>query len=116
MKPHIKGKNYERDIAKKLAGWFKTKVRRTPMSGAIHDFMSGDIICIDQTSIINRFQIECKKREKLNFWRTYEKTKNLAPVRTTPIVIATKNFYPDDLVVISLEDFKNLLLEIEEKK
>ena len=45
-----KGKRFERDVAKMINKKFETNVRRTPMSGGME--IKGDIICIDDNSII----------------------------------------------------------------
>ena len=108
-----KGKNYEREIAKRLSKAFGVRVKRVPQSGGIHDWISSDIHCIDP-SILNQLHIECKHQQSLNFWKAWEKTRNLAYSSKIPIVVATKNFLDYDLVAIEFKDFINLVLEVEQ--
>jgi Holliday junction resolvase len=112
--PQAKGKQWERELAKYLEKLFNCEVRRVPCSGAIHSFMSQDIICINQKSIVSELHIECKKCEKLNVWEVYEKTRRLASVGKMPIVVWTKNFAPQAIVSIGQYDFFNLLKELED--
>ena len=72
-----KGKRFERDVAKMINKKFETNVRRTPMSGGME--IKGDIICIDDNSIISEFSIECKNQEKLNIWKALDQSRNDAP-------------------------------------
>ena len=106
-----KGKRFELSIANKLKELFNIKVRRTPLSGGM-DF-KGDIICIDDNSIISEFSFECKNQEKLNIWKALEQSRNDAPRGKTPLVVFTKNFQLD-YCAIELNDFLNLLLELQE--
>jgi len=118
--PQQKGKQFERDMAKYLAKKFelpyKNSIRRTPCSGGIHEFMPQDIICMDKNSILARLHIECKNTEKLNHHQVYWRTRHIARAGTIPIVIHKKNFDIEPTIIIGLEDFCNLLLEIEELK
>ena len=107
----LKGKRFELSIANKLKELFKVKVRRTPLSGGM-DF-KGDIICIDDNSIISEYSFECKNQEKLNIWKALEQSRNDAPRGKTPLVVFTKNFQLD-YVAIEFNDFINLLLELQE--
>ena len=88
-----KGKRFELSIANKLKEVFNIKVRRTPLSGGL-DF-KGDIICIDDNSIISEYSFECKNQEKLNIWKALEQSRNDAPRGKTPLVVFTKNFQLD---------------------
>ena len=106
-----KGKRFELSIANKLKELFNIKVRRTPLSGGM-DF-KGDIICIDDNSIISEFSFECKNQEKLNIWKALEQSRNDAPRGKTPLVVFTKNFQLD-YCAIEFNDFINLLLELQE--
>ena len=107
--PQKKGKDFEREIAKDLAKRFNTKVRRTPCSGGIHDFMPQDIICMDKNSIINELHIECKKQQSLNGHKVYWRTKNISKVGKIPVVVWKKNHDPEPIVIIGYNDFCNLL-------
>lgn len=111
-----KGKDFEREISKDLSKKFECAVRRTPGSGAIHDFMPQDIICMDHKSELNRLHIECKKCQSLNAHAVYWRTKNLSKVGKIACVIWAKNFDPEPIVILGYEDFCNLLLEIKEYK
>ena len=106
-----KGKRFELSIANKLKELFKIPVRRTPLSGGM-DF-KGDIICIDDRSIISDFSFECKNQEKLNIWKALQQSRNDAPRGKTPLVVFTKN-HELDYVAIEFNDFINLLLELED--
>ena len=100
----LKGKRFELSIANKLKEVFNIKVRRTPLSGGM-DF-KGDIICIDDNSIISEYRFECKKKEKMNMWKALEQSRNDAPRGKTPLVVVTKNFQLD-YVAIEFNDVIN---------
>jgi len=106
-----KGKRFEREIAKQINKKFETNVRRTPLSGGLS--FKGDIISIDDNSIISEFSWECKNQEKLNIWKALEQSRNDAPQRTMPVVVFTKN-HERDYVALEFEDFMNLLKELED--
>ena len=106
-----KGKRFEREIAKQINKKFETNVRRTPLSGGM-DF-KGDIICIDDNSIISEFSFECKNQEKLNIWKALEQSRNDAPQRTMPVVVFTKN-HETEYAALLLEDFLNIIKELED--
>jgi len=112
--PQQKGKQFERDTAKYLGKKFKANVRRTPCSGAIHDFMAQDIICLNPKSVLNELFMECKKQEHLNHHKVYWRTRGLCPVGKIPCVIHAKNFDKEPIITLSFEDFCNLLLRLEE--
>jgi Holliday junction resolvase len=112
--PQKKGKDFEREIAHDLSKKFDCPVRRTPCSGAIHDFMSQDIIAMDKTNILSELHIECKKQQSLNGHKVYWRTKKLAGAGKTACVIWAKNFDPEPVVVLGYNDFCNLLLEIQQ--
>jgi len=106
-----KGKRFEREVAKQINNKFSTKVRRTPLSGGM-DF-KGDIICIDDSSIISEFSWECKNQEKLNIWKALQQSRNDEPQRTIPVVVFTKN-NEKEYIALELEDFLNILKELED--
>ena len=112
--PQAKGKRFEREIAKYLEKLFCVKVRRTPCSGGIHNFMPMDIVCLNQNFILNSIHIECKNCEKLNAWQVYEKTKKLSSVDKIPLVVWSKNFAPQSLVILGQYDFFNILKELDD--
>mgnify|MGYP003636838854 CR=1 FL=1 len=110
-----KGKRFELQIAKYLSREFNNiKISRTPNSGGLS--LKGDILCTDDNSILSKFNWECKNQEKLNIWKALEQSKNdCATVgnRKKPLVVFTKNHH-SDFVALELEDFVQLLLELEQ--
>ena len=104
-----KGKRFELKIAKDLAKKFDTNIRRTPNSGGLS--IKGDILTT--SGILSEYSWECKNQEKLDIWKALEQSRNDAPRGKTPLVVFTKNFQLD-YCAIELNDFLNLLLELEE--
>ena len=111
LNAHKKGKRFELAVAKMINNKFSTKVRRTPLSGGL-DF-KGDIICIDDNSIINEFSFECKNQEKLNIWKALEQSRSDAPSGKLPVVVFTKN-HERDYIALEFEDFMNIVKELED--
>ena len=111
MNAKQKGNRFERQVAKQINKKFETNVRRTPLSGGMN--FKGDIICIDDNSIISEFSFECKNQEKLNIWKALEQSRNDAPQRTMPVVVFTRNF-ETEYACIEFEDFLNILKELED--
>ena len=111
MNSQKKGKRFELRIANELKKLFDTPIRRTPLSGGLE--FKGDIICIDDSSILNDFSFECKNQEKLNMWKALEQSRNDAPRNKIPLVVFTKN-HELDYVALSFDDFVNILIELEE--
>ena len=109
MNANQKGKRFERDVAKIINKKFGTHVRRTPMSGGM-DF-KGDIICIDDNSIISEFSFECKNQEALNIWKALKQSRYDAPMGKLPLVVFTKN-HQTEYVALELEDFLNIIKEL----
>ena len=106
-----KGKRFERQVAAEINKKFETNVRRTPLSGGLN--FKGDIICIDDQSIISEFSWECKNQEKLNIWKALQQSRNDAPARTMPVVVFRKN-HSLDYIALELEDFLNIIKELED--
>jgi len=106
-----KGKRFERQVAAEINKKFETSVKRTPNSGGLS--IKGDIICIDDQSIISEFSWECKNQEKLNIWKALQQSKNDAPARTMPVVVFTKN-HEKEYISLELEDFLNIIKELED--
>ena len=113
MNANQKGKRFEREVAKLLNKKFNTNVRRTPMSGGMS--IKGDIIDINPDSVLYDYHFECKNQEKLNIWKALEQARSDRPMGKTPLVVFTKNFQ-SNYVAIELEDFMNLLKELEDLK
>lgn len=111
MNANQKGKRFEREVAKLLNKKFNTNVRRTPMSGGMS--IKGDIIDINPDSVLYDYHFECKNQEKLNIWKALEQSRSDRPIGKTPLVVFTKNFQ-SNYVAIELDDFMNLLKELEE--
>ena len=111
MNANQKGKRFEREVAKLLNKKFETNVRRTPMSGGMS--IKGDIIDINPDSVLYDYHFECKNQEKLNIWKALEQARSDRPMGKTPLVVFTKNFQ-SNYVAIELDDFMNLLKELEE--
>ena len=111
MNANQKGKRFEREVAKLLNKKFDTNVRRTPMSGGMS--IKGDIIDINPDSVLYDYHFECKNQEKLNIWKALEQARSDRPMGKTPLVVFTKNFQ-SNYVAIELEDFMNLLKELED--
>lgn len=112
MNANKKGKRFELKVAKYLAEKLQANIRRTPNSGGLS--MKGDILCIDDQSILSEFNWECKNQEKLNIWKALEQSRNDAGYKTS-VVVFTKNF-ERDYVALELDDFVNLLIEVEEAR
>ena len=108
-----KGKRFERDVAKILNKKFETNVRRTPMSGGMS--IKGDIIDINPDSVLFDYHFECKNQEKLNIWKALAQARADKPTRKIPLVVFTKN-HERDYVALELEDFMNILKELEDLK
>lgn len=108
-----KGKRKELEIAKILNNAFGTNVRRTPCSGGLS--IKGDIIDINQSSILSRFHFEIKNQEKLNIWRALSQSQSDCPVGKIPLVVYSKAF-EDNYVTLRLNDFIPLLQELEEQR
>ena len=107
-----KGKRFEREVAKQINKKFENaNCRRTPLSGGM-DF-KGDICSINDNSIISEFSFECKNQEKLNIWKALEQSRNDAPQRTMPVVVFRKN-HSLDYIALELEDFLNIIKELED--
>ena len=107
-----KGKRFELKIANYLTKEFNTSIRRTPNSGGLS--IKGDIIATQ--GILSEYNWECKNQEKLNIWKALEQSKgDCATVgnRKKPLVVFTKNHH-SDFVALELEDFVQLLLELEQ--
>ena len=114
MNANKKGKRFELQVAKYLSREFNNiKISRTPNSGGLS--LKGDILCTDENSILSEFNWECKNQEKLNIWKALEQSANdcIGSHNKKPLVVFTKN-YEKDYVALRLEDFTQLLLELEQ--
>lgn len=112
MNAKQKGNRFERQVAKQINKKFENaNCRRTPLSGGMN--FKGDILSINDNSIISEFSFECKNQEKLNIWKALEQSRNDAPQRTMPVVVFTKNF-EREYIALEFEDFLNILKELED--
>jgi Holliday junction resolvase len=106
-----KGKRFELQVAKYLSNMFNSKISRTPNSGGLS--LKGDIMATQ--GILSEFNWECKNQEKLNIWKALEQSANdcIGSHTKKPLVVFTKNFEKDYCALL-LEDFTQLLLELEQ--
>ena len=88
MNANKKGKRFELKVAKYLAEKLQANIRRTPNSGGLS--MKGDILCIDDNSILSEFNWECKNQEKLNIWSSLEQAESNSG-KHTPLLIFKRN-------------------------
>ena len=110
MNANKKGKRFELQVAKYLSREFETEIRRTPNSGGLS--IKGDIMATQ--GILSEFNWECKNQEKLNIWKALEQSTNdCIGSHKQPLVVFTKNF-EKDYCALRLEDFVQLLLELNE--
>jgi len=110
MNSNKKGKRFELQVAKYLSKEFNSEIRRTPNSGGLS--IKGDIMATQ--GILSEFNWECKNQEKLNIWKALEQSANdCIGSHKQPLVVFTKN-YEKDYVALRLEDFTQLLLELED--
>ena len=110
MNANKKGKRFELQVAKYLSKEFDSEIRRTPNSGGLS--IKGDIMATQ--GILSEFNWECKNQEKLNIWKALEQSANdCIGSHKQPLVVFTKN-YEKDYVALRLQDFTQLLLELED--
>ena len=110
MNANKKGKRFELQVAKYLSKEFGSEIRRTPNSGGLS--IKGDIMATQ--GILSEFNWECKNQEKLNIWKALEQSANdCIGSHKQPLVVFTKN-YEKDYVALRLQDFTQLLLELED--
>ena len=88
MNANKKGKRFELKVAKYLAEKLQANIRRTPNSGGLS--MKGDILCIDDQSILSEFNWECKNQEKLNIWSSLQQAEDNAGEHI-PLVVFKRN-------------------------
>ena len=115
MKPtsiRKKGKDYERELAKDIEYHLGGRAWRTPMSGAMwHN--KADVNA--RYNIMERFHIEAKRQEKLNFHKAYSQSINGASNTKIPIVVCRRSNEPS-MVFFKWDDFLSLMKEIQEKE
>ena len=105
MNANKKGKRFELKVAKYLAEKLQANIRRTPNSGGLS--MKGDILCIDDQSILSEFNWECKNQEKLNIWESLKQAEENSG-DYPPILIFKRNT-SKTYVTLDLEEFLKLI-------
>lgn len=123
-----KGSSYELKIAKALGAWYGEDFNRVPASGGLRwgddNRVAGDIATPVDSNF--PFTVECKKREKWDLEQVLkgtgdveswwlQSTSDSIRVNTRPLLIFSKNFAPDFLM-ITLEDFDEILHKKAEKQ
>ncbi len=99
-----KGKDYERHIAKLLSKAFNCNVRRTPCSGGLD--IKGDLRNL--SGPLENWVFECKKREKLNIWKSIAQVKRDAGHKNWAVIFSRNN-EGCDYVTIDINDFIELV-------
>ena len=112
MNANKKGKRFELKVAKYLAEKLQANIRRTPNSGGLS--LKGDLLCIDDNSILSEFNQNARTK-KLNIWKALEQSRNDCLGNANFSSVFHKNF-ERDYVAIELDDFVNLLIEVEEAR
>lgn len=99
----IKGKNFERKVAKILSDWWGKKLRRVPNSGGLN--IKGDLMTdnIDEMRDFP-FHFELKNQERWNVKSYFSQAEYECPEEKMPAVIFTKN-HDDIYLMIKLNDF-----------
>jgi hypothetical protein len=118
-----KGSEYERKIARLLGKWFGEEFHRVPQSGGLRwgtdSRVAGDIVTHPESKY--PFTTECKKREKWDLEQVLKGTGDVEDwwqqsvndserVHLKPILIFSKNFAPDYLM-IRVDDFMKVVPE-----
>ena len=106
-----KGNRFEREIAKQLSKKFNTKAQRTPLSGGMD--LRGDLIVLEQRSILFNVSFECKNQERLNIWKALHQCENDCERGKDPVVVFTKN-HENTYAAMRFEDWCNLVKELED--
>ena len=102
-----KGKEYERNIAKKLSKALDTNVRRTPCSGGLG--IKGDIL--DLSGILRDWIIECKKQEHLNIWAAIRQARNAAGSKKWAVIFSRNN-EGADYICMDINDWIEIIDKI----
>ena len=111
-----KGHIFERETAKELSRILGANFRRCPMSGAIHNFLEGDIIKMDnKPTIIDNTILECKdcKTIEMPKWiRQVEEESKRADCRKWLLFFKVNGVAR---VCLNLDQFSKLLTKAQEK-
>jgi len=112
----IKGKNFEREVAKQLSDWYSTikgkdiKLRRVPNSGGLN--IKGDIMTEDITEMIEfPFHLELKCQERFNVRDYYKQAEFDAPKNKIPTVVFSRN-RDKTFIMMDIEDFMKFTKEL----
>lgn len=99
----IKGKNFERRIAKLLTDWWGSTIRRVPNSGGLN--IKGDIMTENVDDMKNfPFHFELKCQERWNVSNYFSQAEYDCPKDKKPAVIFSKN-NDNVYIMLKLEDF-----------
>lgn len=112
----IKGKNFERKIAKQLSDWYSEikgkniTLRRVPNSGGLNikgDIMTEDVLDMKEFPL----HLELKNQERWNVRDYYSQSENDCPSGKIPTVIFSKN-NDHSFIMLKLEDFIKFTKEL----
>lgn len=107
--PKSKGSRLERKVAQKirLSGLDKTATRMV-LSGAAFGL---------ETDIRTRlpFAFECKNQERVQLWEWWEQAERGRKPFKPPVLVISSNYRPE-LAVMKLDDWLNVLKELEDYK
>ena len=113
-----RGKDNERDFAKRIEKTFGYRTRRTPMSGGMHlDFPSDLLIKCPPRSVFEDMHIDLKNAENWGMLEWYRQEKQLCVDSGTPfkkvMIIARKPGDTQNYVFMKWDDLEKILLELE---
>lgn len=108
-----KGASYERKVAQSFKEKFGITLVRTPLSGGFQKDKAGakyrgDLTNLDE-NIDFKLQIECKNQKKWNLRAWYRQAKEEAEGFGTIPLVAFHDHGGGDYVMLSLEDFLNVV-------
>lgn len=109
---NLKGKNYERKIAKYINKVLGTFLRRTPMSGGME--LKGDILEINPDSPMFPYHFELKNHKKLAIPKWWEQCESDCPPSKDPVLIV--NMKGRDMAIIDLDLFLGLNISKQKQK
>lgn len=106
-----KGKQFERDVAKKVQSVLGIEMRRTP-SNERWKTRGGDVNPRNYFSIAGRFHWELKNQETWKILDWFKKASDDAEELRTPLVVVSRN-REREYVFLTLDDFLRLLVELQ---
>lgn len=121
IKQTKKGKDDERKWARKLQKTFpkyKDNIQRISGTEKARAVVKGDVACLNQKCILNRFMLENKARKRLNVQKALEKATDDGDGK--PAILRWNKPYEDNIYVMKEREFLKILRELqgflEEKK